>query len=152
MFNKAGFVWKQDAIESVFTVVKTVDETVNNSTTFIQDDELFINNLAVGFYHVELRLVTNRGATASTIKHRLQFSGTATWRIAFDLDNKVHATTTESANLSSIALVAGTRAGLFVGHINITAPGDLTYEWAQSALVADDSIVRSGSYLVLTKL
>lgn len=140
-------------------VRKTSDETVNNSSTMQNDDELLAAVVADTVYHFRLRVVVNSGTTPD-IKFGFTYpSGTT---LTYDI-------TEGETPASAAAVVSGpyTQAdaavafsttgsdqpcyieGLIV--VSSTA-GTFQVQWAQFAANASNTVVRTGSYLHLRKV
>jgi hypothetical protein len=150
---------------------KTANETVNNSTTYQDDDHLFAPVVANGVYKGRIHLVYSATNTID-FKTRLTFpSGTITWS-KFVPELATNLTDTEgdvgfvgAANVASPAsdITFGTHnsgGGLALvvgGYIDFTlfisgTGGSLVFAWAQNTLVATDLVLYKGSSLELKRV
>lgn len=134
---------------------KTADETVNNSTTFQNDDHLFAPVEANAVYSLDLYVVYSSGATPDFKQVFTAPAGTTLEASFFDYNGGAFAWAATGA-LGSVTALAGTganapfiiRGTLFVGG----TAGTLQWQWAQNAANASDTIVRKGSRLILVRL
>lgn len=132
--------------------VKTSDETVNNSSTLQDDDELFWSAAANAIYIVTGDIVINSGTTpdikvAWTVPSGTTIDGMYIWnrvpKIAeFDESTTVNfdTSTTDSNLLFTMTVVTSSSAG------------DVHLQWAQNTMDASDTIVRKGSGFTITRL
>ena len=147
---------------TILMAVKTVDETVNNSVTYQNDDHLTVTVAANTTYILELVMLISQSSTGVGVI--AQFTA--------PLGGTVHSNVFRNAatnsaiylygrhNSLSINDEAGVAAG--VGNYNIIKSngvffngangGSLTVQWAQHTLTVADTNVLKGSYLKLTKV
>ena len=135
------------------TVIKQVDETVNNSATLQDDDEfLFAVGTAFARYTVRGRIVFNSGATPDI---KSGWSGPAGFSMSWSTIGF-----TGGVWQSNTATEAGTLAidgpgaddEFFIEGVVIVGgtTGTLRYRWAQNTANASNTIVRANSSLTLT--
>ncbi len=134
---------------------KQADETVNNSTTYQNDDEVFISGLAANTrYFAWLHLVYTSGATPD-LKHQVVMPAGATWVNAGVLYMPTgSATTAYTATPGSGPNTVGGNGSAFTsdmfGPLNIGATaGDIILQWAQNTLNASNTVVNAGTCLML---
>lgn len=132
-------------------VRKTADETVNNSTTLQNDDQLALAVEANVTYWLSMRLLMSSGATPD-FKMLFTFPSGLTMKL-----HNVEPTPTISVpyDQTTVAAVSGTGAdatiqveGLVV--VSSTA-GTLQLQWAQNTLNASNTIVRADSTMRLIR-
>lgn len=136
---------------------KTGTETVNNTATLQNDDDLFLTVAASTRYDFELFIVYNSGTTpdlklgwtlptGATNRYMYQF---------FDGTNWVAAAGGTAVPTAGVAL-GGFGADLparFKGTLNIsTTAGTMQIQWAQNTANASNTSILSGSELKLTKI
>lgn len=141
--------------------VKTADETVNNSSTLQDDNELFVAVRANNTYIVETGLIYSSGATP-LIKVGFDFPSGATFVWTMDsLHNSITAATrgdierfvqsgsTQSFGVSGAGTkVDATPSGLLtVG----STGGNFTVQWAQQTANASNTVMYAGSWIKLTR-
>ncbi|MEU8270822.1 hypothetical protein AB0B89_27150 [Sphaerisporangium sp. NPDC049002] len=140
---------------------KSADETVNNSTAVQDDDHLFLSVDANTNYLVEALIVYNSNSTAD---FQMGWSGpsgaTFTWASggmdttvsgslgSIDLKSRDIATTADSGGWNFSDLIVRPAGRLAVG----ATAGTFRFRWAQNTANASNTIVRSGSVLMLTTL
>jgi hypothetical protein len=132
---------------------KDANETVNNSTTLQNDNELFVTLATTAVYAVEMYLFIDSSTTAD---FKFDFTGPA----GMDLDGQVTtlwSTTTdirEYAVPTAPALPNNTSNQLtMTGRLYTTGTaGTLQLRWAQNTATVVDTIVYARSYLRLTRL
>jgi|SRR6185436_3019827 len=135
---------------------KTSTQTVNNSTTLVNDTELFVAAEASVTYLAEIKIYYNSGTTPD-IKFALTVPAgtTGTWGgVGYD---------TASALLTfgplSIAvalpfggLAADKEARLNAVIVTSTTAGTIQVQWAQNTLNASNTNVLAGSYITLKRI
>lgn len=135
-----------------FTVVrKTADEIVNNSDVLQDDDELKANVQANEVSFVTLIL---EALSASLTNLKIAFAVPVGATIVELLDT-FHAFGAEADGTGAIAIgsMSGTAKAwrsywLYRGGANA---GTLQFQWAQNAVTAENTTVKAGSHLILTK-
>ena len=137
---------------------KTADETVNNSTTLQDDDDLVVAILANETWIVEMVLLVTTDAGAD---FKLQVNGpTASAGYVTAITTRYEAAAANdlvrgAAALGSPMSIVGTTTAYT---IKVTAivrnganAGNITLQWAQDAAVVADTKVLTDSYLVATR-
>jgi len=135
---------------SFLTVLKTVDETINDSDTYQNDDELKIALLANEAWAFTAVIKYTTGTTPDIKLGWTVPSGAGMhWRraggVASDMLSGSGAITCEgSANMQQVELI---------GHIlNGATAGDLVLKWAQNTKTASDTTVEAYSYIIAHRL
>ncbi len=135
---------------------KTVDETVNNSTTLQNDDHLAWPVTANAVYALELHLVPNSGTSADfKLAWTFPVGLTMDWSVqTFDAGS---VWVTNGGFVQTTVVVVGGTAGdsqtAFYGMVYVGAnTGTLQLQWAQNAAFVADTIVRKGSWGRLTRI
>lgn len=132
---------------------KTLDETVNNSNAYQDDDELVISVAADSLYRAHLHVVYSSGTTPDfKITGTVPSGATAprwTWHSA-------SATPAQTAALTTGVILDGTGADAPLDAYGLVDTGGtsgvLQIRWAQSTANASNTIVRADSFLSLTKV
>lgn len=153
----AGEILTASALNSSLPriVRKTSDETVNNSATFQDDNELFLSVEASTSYRVHLQLVYQSNATPD-FKYQFTAPSGATFPVWTFLGKGggvlVHDIAGSSGGVVGLDGNAANTAfeawGILV--VSSTA-GTLRVQWAQNTANASDTIVRAGSFLELVR-
>lgn len=128
-------------------VNKTADETVNNSDTFQNDDELLLAIGANEVWAFELYLLSSSSAVAD-YKGKFVGPSGATVYAQFASSNHLPADQT----LVGVGRVGGVFQKWHGVIINGATAGNLQFQWAQDAAEASDTKVLAGSCLVATQL
>src|SRR4029077_18431567 len=143
------------------SAIKTADQSVTSSTTFINDTELLVPIIAVGSYQFEAFLVFEGGtAGSSDIK----------WRVGVPVGTNVRYTWTGWNNTGSVARSGdGQTAGdtpssatagvgnehgvIMIGTVvaGVNA-GNMQLQWAQNTSSGTSTIVHAQSCLVLRRI
>lgn len=139
-------------------IVKSTGETVNNSTTLQDDDELFFPVLANEIWDLE-GVITYDTGTAPDFKWALSIPGSGT-AIGVSLGLQLGA-----AGTGTVKIEPATETGVAVGGLAVNQPvlfrllvtvgnadGNVIFQWAQNTLTAANTIVRAGSYLIARKV
>jgi hypothetical protein len=136
------------------TIIKVADETVNNSTTLQNDDELLFPVAASAKYTIHGRIKFITGATPDlkfgwtfptglTMDYSIiGFSGGTFAAYAFDQTSTPEV---DGAGVNDEFFIDG------VVTVSTTA-GTLQFQWAQNTLNATDSKVLAKSYLTLQQV
>lgn len=147
-------------------VVKGVGETVDSATTgtTLQDDnELFLDLVGGRTYEVVVQLSASAETLTPDIKIAYTSTGTMVLRNRATLGPET-ALTTVNATLMGVAgrgtLATVAPVGLSTGEtafrevllVECTVSGRLQLQWAQNTLSADDTTMRSGSYMHARRL
>lgn len=140
------------------SVLKTADETVNNSTTMQNDDQLLISVEANITYDFFLRLIVNTNATAD---FKMQFTGPAGATMSTQAYTGSNPDTAASAlqgptnNLTTVAAFSGVAADqvlIIQGFLAVSATaGTLQLQWAQNTLNVSNTSVKANSYMWLQR-
>ena len=144
-------------------VVKAATETVTPSTTYQDDDELFLPVEANAVYRFDMLLLHSSGTTG---KFKMQFTAptgaTVAWGVigvhtSVTLSNPVTDVSMPSRTLTDIlGLGGGNLTGttaLISGSITTSSTaGNLTLQWAQNTSDAAATQVRAGSTLSMKRV
>jgi len=154
---------KQDALNFGFStsqvtallqksIIKTSDETVNNSSSLQNDDELKFLMLAGETWAFEMVIFYDTGTTPDI---KFKFAGapslSALWSFV-DSDPNIVQEMADSA--SRIGGGAGNKRACHIKGIvwNPSGMGNLTFQWAQNTADASDTKVLTGSNIIATRL
>ncbi|MCA1710071.1 MAG: hypothetical protein LC808_45010 [Actinobacteria bacterium] len=129
---------------------QTADQTVTNSTTLVSSTSLVMAVAASVMYYINAQIFYDANTTAD-IKLSLLLPTGATVRLA---DPDPGATSSTSIQRTYQGIAAGTVASaVFSGIIDMdTTPGNLTLQFAQSALSATGTILKFGSTIELVQV
>lgn len=143
------------------TIVKTVTETVNNSTTMQNDNELLLSVEANAQYLLTMMLIYSSGSTPDI---KLGWSGpsgaTMNW-VPHGIGSSVGTLTgdifTQSQNIGSTPALGGpaglTSVAHVVGHLTVsTTAGTLQFRWAQNTADPSDTNVLATSWMRLERV
>lgn len=135
-------------------VVKTVAETVNNSTTMQNDDELFLTVAASTTYRFSARILYTSGVTPD-IKFGFTYpvGATATYTIHGIAAGGAALTAFHQVETTVSAMEGGTATACTMTGTWTTGvtPGTVQLQWAQNTLNASNTQVLTGSFLELVK-
>lgn len=134
---------------------KSIDETVNNSATLQNDDELLVALEASVRYDIFLQLSQNSGATPG-FKFSFTTPTGATWGSGWyssgsSAANEQMGVTTTGA-VGGITGAAANSILTFRSPLTTTNAGTLQLQWAQNTTNLSDTIVRSGGILVARRV
>jgi hypothetical protein len=151
-------------------VLKTADETVNNSNVLQNDDHLFFSAAASSVYFVELYLLVDSSVSA-VAGWKFHFTGpagfTAAWGFSGADNNAAQGVWTslaigsgasllksESGNLTAASISSAGTTGLIIYAMITTSgtSGTVNFQWSQNTANASNSIVKKNSFMKLTKL
>ena len=143
------------------TVTKTATETVNNSSTYQDDDDLSGLALGVGTWWVRMCLfMTCTTSATPDIKTKWTFSGTATNAIRMikgpGSTNVASPSVITPVYLSGVPMANDAIYGLNatstfayaeeeVFNLTVTVAGNLTLQWAQNTANASNTNMHAGS-------
>lgn len=135
---------------------KTADETINNTSVFQDDDELFVSLEANVVYLARVHIVYNSGATPD-FKYAFTLpSGTTAPMWSFQGITTVSAFTYGVASSGGVSGLGGTGADQPVDAFGVvitgSTAGTMQLQWAQETANASNTIVRAGSYLELRRI
>lgn len=139
-------------------VKKTSDETVNNSSTLQDDNELVLAGAASTTYDLEMRLIVNTGTTPDLKFTFTVPSGTTGSAQLFTGSNPDSAASGLQGPFSITATAAASGVGadqvLIVTGIVVTSStaGNVQLQWAQNVANLSDTKVKADSYLILRKV
>lgn len=143
-------------------VIKAADETVNNSATFQDDNELILPVVAGAAYELEAMLLWDSSTTAD-IQFRFAALAGATGIVGSFMP-AVGATISNAGldirgiNTFSGRAYGGGGAGVYVSGMwkglltTTTTPGNLTLQWAQAVAEVSNTVLKAGSYMRLERL
>lgn len=146
--------------DNVFYKVKTADETVNNSVTLQNDNDLFFSIGANEIWRMDYFLRIDMTATAD-FKHTWTVPAGAIIRgLPDDINNmgdatagaltaEVDLTTTRTKTIAATTTQTITGTAIVV---NGGTAGTVQYQWAQNALEVANLNVKAGSHIILTRL
>ncbi len=161
--NGAGTITISQGVASQI-VVKSANETVNNSTTLQNDDHILFALAANTNYWFDLTLLLTSASANADYKFGwtvpagcTMFWGvrtdplTGTWG-ASAATAAAFALKTEAETLS-IGSVAGSHGAILSGIVrNGATTGNLQFQWAQLNLTAEDNIINADSFLQIIEL
>lgn len=134
---------------------KVADQTVNNSTTLVNDSDLAIAVLSGAVYQVQGVLVYNSNATAD-IKVGWTFPGGTNGILAMHgYDSGGTVFMADGRSLSTVVSFGGFGSDYTIvvnGVITVGANGSFQLQFAQNALNVSNTIMRAGSFLSLTRV
>jgi hypothetical protein len=137
-------------------VRKTALETVNNSTTLQNDDEIFWTPATSAVYQLELVVMYNSGTIPDLkLAFTVPTGAALTWAALYV--DPSSGSMTVSANLTTGVLAIGGTAGdvhcLVQGVLVMsTTAGNLQLQWAQNTANASNSNVLAGSHGRLVRM
>lgn len=143
---------------------KTADETVNNSSTLQNDDQLLLPVLANEVWRVEASLLLSATTTAADFKFGFTVPTGATlyWGAGSGFDaaswsGQDASSTVLPALTSGSTLLQGGLNGIKVLslraiYIGAANTGNVRLQWAQNTATASDSKILANSCLIATKL
>lgn len=141
-------------------VRKASDETVNNSSTLQNDDELLAAVEANAVYHFKLRLTVNSGTTPDI---KVGFTYPTSTTLTYDImegetpsgaaANVLTGPYTQADAAVAFSTTGSDQPCWIEGLIVVSStPGTFQVQWAQFAATASNTIVRAGSYLILRRV
>lgn len=140
-------------------VRKAADETLSNSTTLQNDDELFLS-VGVQIYDLEAQVIYGAG-TSADFKIAWTFPSATLDYVAACLDNAASPVAGQivsqgeasgtSKSFGGVG-VAAFRYAWFKGRINVATAGTLRVQWAQNSPVVENTVVKTGSFITLRQL
>ena len=149
-----------------YVALKTANETVNNSTTMQNDDELLVNAAISSTYLVELFIMYSSVTQTPDIKFGFTFpaGATFTWAMLGITPTNANQDTGLQAGYARTATVtgSGTRSlGTMASDLTATVTGvfamsttagDLRLQWAQNNATAENTQVLANSFMIATKI
>jgi hypothetical protein len=158
----AGAKLRASVLSSLVTEVrplsarKTIDETVNNSATMQNDDELFVAVAANSVYELNLRIQYNSNATAD-FKYGFTFPAGTTMQytqtvygVGIAVLNTFEQDQTSTPGIEGQAAIKG----ILITGVVITSStaGTLQLQWAQNTANVSNTLLKAGSHMRLQKL
>lgn len=149
--------------DEVLNVVKTANQTVNNSAVLVDDSELFIPVAALTTY-VFTAMVLFTSGTTPDIKYGFTFPALATcqWgsvRLVSsasptgDADFGSYSSATSGTSVVAAAGTGGDQIATVMGTLVVGATsGTLRLQWAQNTATASNTVVYLGSYLTANRV
>ncbi len=138
-------------------VRKTADETVNNSDTLQNDDELLLAVAVNEVWTFFMWFVFNSGTTPD-FKFTFTVPTNGSLKTIFGGDVAVTTVTTAIAentgtDVRDVAGVGADRAYLIWGkYVGGDTAGNIQFQWAQNVANASNTIVRANSFMIAHKL
>ena len=130
-------------------VLKTADETVNNSAALQADDELIIPVTANYTYGFKVFLVVGSSDAAADIK----FGWTVPAGTTMLWHNITSIVSADQTDDISVDLGAGIYVIELSGKITVdSTAGNVTLTWAQNTATAADTVIGIGSHIVYYRL
>lgn len=137
------------------TVVKTADETINNSAALQNDNELLIDVAANAYYEGEIYIFFT-AAVAAGFKADFTAPAGATMRVSSFLVTTGGSVTFAATNaLGSVSgIVSAGAAAPYQNKFMLTTTnaGTLQFRWAQNTANVSDCTVHHGSWLKLRRV
>lgn len=148
-------------------VIKTADETINNDNTTQLDDELIATLPQNGWFELILHMAID--ANSDTSDFKLEWATTGDVAI-YGASRFVHGpgeNSTSIYNSDAIQLRASSSTGVITYGLDATGyakifermilytlddGGTITAKWAQSTAEANDTVVKAGSYIKVTRI
>lgn len=136
-------------------VRKSADETLSNSTSLQDDDELVLSVVSGVTYQLKCLIYYGAGTTADFKAAFTHPGGTLEYAVAC-LDTA--AATSQTVSLAEAsgsaksfggAGVASFRYLWYDGMYACTSSGSLQFQWAQNSAVVESTVVKAGSFLWL---
>jgi hypothetical protein len=152
--------WTTPTSPVILTAVKTADETVNNSSTYQDDDHLFVTVAANTTYIIDCFFVINNESVDNQgmkikiiLPSGASISGqgmSSNTDLTFKVDGQTPTSTTLNAQTNSYI---GNGMAYYNGSLFIASTGGaITIQWAQAYAHASNLELLTGSYLRLTKV
>lgn len=163
--NAAGIV--RNLLQSQF-VLKSTDETVNNSLTLQDDDELLLPNLEINSTYLVRSMLIYTSVTATPdLKLAFTIPTSSTWKwtprclqvgATTANDNINFGLLTGTANTGSnpagtIVTANGTTVAFPIGILRTAGTaGTLRLQWAQNTQTAENTTVKADSWIMAEKV
>lgn len=152
--DNRGFTGVGDRI----IVRKTADETVNNSTTLQNDDELLLAVGANEIWVIRLAIITISVSDTPDVKIAVTVPTGASFNGMLFYHNAAFGDAHDEVTAATAARVVGATTGAYFeaileGVIVVGATaGNFQLQWAQNVATAEDTTVKANSYLIATRL
>lgn len=140
-------------------VRKASDETLSNSATLQNDDELFLS-VGVQLYEFEAAVIYGAGTTAD-FKIAWTFPSATFDYIVTCLDNSASPVAGQVLSLAEASGSSKTYGGVgvsafryawFRGRLNVATAGTLRCQWAQNTATVENTVVKAGSWITLRQI
>lgn len=132
-------------------LVKAATETVNNSTTFQDDDELLFAVETNSKYKFEALVLIDSGATPD-FKWQFTVPASALLRGQYSYASNVSGMFTESQSVM-LSTDGTVQAFTLLAYVETAGTaGNVNFQWAQNTMDASDTQVLAGSFFVITEL
>lgn len=151
----AGQKLTADALNQLLPTIaaKATDQTVNNSSTLVDDDDMVIALAANSVYRFEAVFVYNSNTTADIKIGYTIPSGASTTAVTDYFDTAL----TRNMIPHVAAPTTGTPMGgnasnapaWTKGTVTTTTAGNLTIRWAQNTTNASNTVMKAGSFLAV---
>jgi hypothetical protein len=137
---------------------KTGDETITSNATLQNDNDLAVAVVASVAYQFQLRAVINSGTTPD---FKMGWTFPAGLTMTYDLfEGETLGTAANviqgpyvQTDVPPISTTGSDQPWIARGLVIVsTTAGTLQWQWAQNTLTASNTIVRTGSYLLLNRL
>jgi hypothetical protein len=161
-WREIGHIISATAIGGTQSVVKTADETVNNSTVLQNDDQLLLPIGASQTWAFEMFIYFTKANAAPGFKFDFAIPATTAGRhmgsnVDERLDDALAAAVFASTDLTSDITLdfAGTTNPALIHIIGTVSTGDagnLQFRWAQAVANASNTVVKAGSWMKATRL
>jgi len=138
-------------LEEGSSIIKTIDETLNDNNTVQNDDELFVALEANKRYAFEQRVFLD-SSTTTEFKYAFTIPSDATIKINnSDWDDTIPSSSLEKADFPVLISTENGETVLEIhGHVIMSStPGNLQFQWSQLTSDASDTTVKKGSSLVI---
>lgn len=143
--------WNDDH-EGLETVLKSADESVNNSETLQNDDELLLAIGANEKWEVTFYILAISATTTPDLRVAITAPSGATGAISLFYDVGTDGELL-GGTVTGIALVASLRLIVISAVVvNSSNAGNIQLQWAQSTATAENTTVKAGSCLIAHKL
>lgn len=139
-------------ISGIRGIIKTANETVNNSTVMQDDDALVIAVEANARYSFLLMLSIQIKA-ASDFKY--QFTVPASTTLVGQMSPDASSDASSDLTAATVFLVAGNKTLLILTYgrlITASTAGNCQLQWAQNTAAVEDTIVEQGSFIQILRL
>lgn len=145
---------------SIEMIVKASDETVNNSTTLQDDDELVVSVASNETIYFEMHVIVNSNTTADwKMAFTVPSGATLSWNGISGIIINTNGSPAGNADIEAGGTsdfqggAGANQVHTIIGHvINSTTAGNLQLQWAQNTLDASDTIVRAQSRLMVWRV
>ncbi len=142
------------------TVVKTADETVNNSNTLQDDNELTFAGTNGGTYAVKFVLNILQNDAAADFKVDFNsLAGNTSWFSCrwqlFDIGGVVLSDVENAGADTDMSMTSASASQQFVEitlNFTLSAGANCTLRWSQNTATVADTVVKKGSYLEYKRL